>query len=336
MKLFWVDIRPWDKNKMTAALESGADAVVVPEGFSEKVRELGLITTVAADGDLKLGEDVVEIDINTKADEVEAARLGKSKTVIVSSSDWTIIPLENIIAQSDGVIAAVDCAETAKTAVTILEKGVRGVLLKTSDISEIKKTARAIKQESEKLDLAEAKITSVRQLGMGDRVCVDTCTNMKTGQGMLVGNSGSAMFLVHSESVDNPYVAARPFRVNAGAVHAYVRVAGGGTKYLSEIKAGDEILIVNHDGQGETAVVGRAKVERRPLMLVEAEISHSEGAAARAVSLVLQNAETIRLVRPDGSPVSVVALKPGDLVLAHTENTARHFGMKIQETIVEK
>jgi len=336
MKLFWVDVRPWDKKKMTAALESGADAVLIPEGFADKARELGLITIVAPDGDLILGEDVVEISIVTKADEVEAARLGKSKTVIVSSSDWTIIPLENIIAQADGVIAAVDCAEAAKTAVTILEKGVRGVLLKTDDINEIKKTARAIKLESEKLGLVEAKITAVRQLGMGDRVCVDTCTNMKPGQGMLVGNSGSAMFLVHSESVDNPYVAARPFRVNAGAVHAYVRVAGGGTKYLSEIKAGDEMLIVNHDGGGETAVVGRAKVERRPLMLVEAETCPPDGEPTRPVSLVLQNAETIRLVRPDGSPVSVVALKPGDLVLAHTEDTARHFGMKIQETITEK
>ncbi|MFA6450968.1 MAG: 3-dehydroquinate synthase II [bacterium] len=334
MKLFWMDVRPWDKNKVTTALESGADAVVAPDGYAAKVKELGLITVISGDGDMILGEDVVEITIENKADEERAARLAADKIVIVSTSDWTVIPLENLVAQADRIIAVVTSAEEAKTAVQILEKGVKGVLLKTDDMNEIKKTARALKQETEKLELAEAEVTAVRALGMGDRVCIDTCTNMKPGQGMLVGNTGGAMFLVHSESIDNPYVAARPFRVNAGAVHAYTRSPGGKTRYLSEIKAGDEVLIVNQDGSGETAVVGRAKVERRPLMLVEAAVE--TGGGVEKVSLVLQNAETIRLVRPGGAPVSVVELKPGVSILVFYEGAARHFGMKIDETIQEK
>jgi 3-dehydroquinate synthase II len=335
MKLFWVDVRPWSKKKVTMALESGADAVVVPRGQSEKVKELGLIPTVSEDGDLKLGEEVVEVAIGKKSDEEEAARLGKSRTVIVHTSDWTVIPLENLVAQADGIIAAVVNAEEARLAVQALEKGVKGVLLKTDDLNEIKKTARLIKQESEKLALVEVEVTGIRKLGMGDRVCIDTCTNMRAGQGMLVGNSGGALLLVHSESMDNPYVAARPFRVNAGAVHAYVRVAGGKTKYLSELKSGDEALIVSHDGAAEIAIVGRAKVERRPLMLVEGKFRKSDG-SGKTVSLVLQNAETIRLVRPGGAPVSVVELKNGDRVLAYLEDAARHFGMKIEEKIEEK
>ena len=71
---------------------------------------------------------------------------------------------------------------------------------------------------------------------MGDRVCVDTCTNMGPGEGMLVGNSSGGLFLVHAESLENPYVAPRPFRVNAGPVHAYIRVPGGKTKYLGELE----------------------------------------------------------------------------------------------------
>lgn len=335
MKLFWVDVRPWNKKKVTTALESGADALVVPKGHTEKVKELGLIATVSEDGDVKLGEEVLEVTIGNKKDEEEAARLGKSRTVIVHTSDWTVIPLENLVAQADGIIAAVANAEEARMAVQVLEKGVKGVLLRTDDLNEIKKTARLIKQESEKLALAEVEIASVKQLGMGDRVCVDTCTNMRQGQGMLVGNSGGAMFLVHSESVDNPYVAPRAFRVNAGAVHAYARVAGGKTKYLSELKAGDEVLIVGHDGTSEAAVVGRAKVERRPLILVEAKYK-TESGKEKSISLVLQNAETIRLVRPDGAPVSVVELKPGVRVLAFLDDAARHFGMKIEEKIEEK
>ena len=51
---------------------------------------------------------------------------------------------------------------------------------------------------------------------------------------------------------------------------------------------------------------------------------------------MLQNAETIRLVRPGGEAVSVVALKPGDKILACLSGEARHFGMKIQESIQEK
>jgi 3-dehydroquinate synthase II len=333
MKKFWVDARPWNKDIVTTALESGAHGVVVPLGCDAKVKELGLITTISEDGDLKLGDDVLEIKIENKSDEEKVALLGAHKPVIVDTTDWTIIPLENLVAQSDHIIARVANADEAQTAITVLEKGTAGVLLATTDFNEIKKTATLMLQHSEPLALQEVEITGVKSLGMGDRVCVDTCTNMSPGQGMLVGNAGGAMLLVHAESLSNPYVAARPFRVNAGAVHAYIRVPGGKTRYLGELCAGDDVLIVNHDGQTMPAVVGRAKVEKRPLMLVEAQ---TLGEPARRLSLVLQNAETIRLTRPGGEAVSIVALKPGDRVLAYLGGEAHHFGMKIQESIQEK
>jgi len=72
------------------------------------------------------------------------------------------------------------------------------------------------------------------------------------------------------------------------------------------------------------------KVERRPLALVRAE------AGGDSFTTILQNAETIRLVTPEGQPVSVVALQPGDEVLVALERAGRHFGMKIEETIDEK
>jgi len=165
---------------------------------------------------------------------------------------------------------------------------------------------------------------------MGDRVCLDTCTEMKPGQGMLIGNTSSGFLLVHAETIETPYVETRPFRVNAGAVHAYVLAPEGRTRYLSELAIGDPVLVVGYDGSVETAYLGRCKVEKRPMMLVEADV---EG---RMVSLVLQNAETIRLTRPDGSALSVAALKPGDVVLAHLAEGGRHFGMKVQETLTER
>ena len=159
---------------------------------------------------------------------------------------------------------------------------------------------------------------------------MDTCTSMTLGQGILVGNSSSALFLVHAESVFNPYVAPRPFRVNAGPVHAYTRVPGGKTRYLSELSAGDEVLIVDFEGNTTVGTIGRLKIEKRPLMLVKAVVGDKE------VTTILQNAETIRLTDPEGKPLSVVSLKPGDKVLVAVEEWGRHFGYKIDETITEK
>ena len=330
MKQVWVNVVPWDKDLVTAALEAGADAVVVPEGKTPEVKGLGIIRTVAPDGDLRLGEDVAEVDITDKDTERLAARLGQARQVIVRATDWTIIPLENLIAHGANVIACVENAQEAVTAVTTLETGAAGVLLVTDNPAEIRRVVDAVKSEAEELPLQTARVTHVQPVGMGDRVCVDTCSNMGPGEGMLVGNSSGAMFLVHAESVENPYVAARPFRVNAGPVHAYIRVPGGGTRYLSELQSGDEALIVGHDGKTRATIVGRAKVERRPLLLVTAE------AEGREMSGILQNAETIRLVTPEGSPVSVVELTPGTEVLVLLEEAGRHFGMKIEEAIEER
>ena len=51
-------------------------------------------------------------------------------------------------------------------------------------------------------------------------------------------------------------------------------------------------------------------------------------------STILQNAETVKLVGPDGA-ISVFKLKAGDKVFARIEAGGRHFGMKIEETIRE-
>jgi 3-dehydroquinate synthase II len=153
---------------------------------------------------------------------------------------------------------------------------------------------------------------------------------MTLGQGMLVGNTATGFFLVHSESIENPYVAPRPFRVNAGAVHAYTLTPGGRTKYLADLRSGDEVMLVDVGGHSRTAYLGRNKIERRPLLLVEAQ------AQGQALSLVLQNAETICLVGPAGEPLSVTRLKPGDKVVSHVEKAGRHFGMQVDETLIER
>lgn len=57
-----------------------------------------------------------------------------------------------------------------------------------------------------------------------------------------------------------------------GPVHTYVAVPGGKTSYLSELKAGKEVIVVDQKGKLKTAIVGRVKIETRPLILVEAKV----------------------------------------------------------------
>ncbi len=331
MKRLWVNVVPYNKEIAIAALESGAEAVVLPDGKSETVRQFGKIKTIEKDGDLRPGTDVEFIDIASKEDEDKAAAVSSEKIVVLRMLDWTIIPIENLLARrGKNIIVQVENSEQAKLMVEILEKGVDGVVLNTTDVNELKKTAEIVQGISEKITLVTATITVTKQLGMGDRACLDTCTQMSLGEGMLVGNTASGFFLIHSESIDNPYVASRPFRVNAGAVHAYTLAPGGKTKYLADLKAGDEVLLVDFQGKSQIAYLGRNKIEKRPMMLIEAETQD------RPISLVLQNAETIRLVSPDGKAVSVTTLKPGDKVLGHIEKAGRHFGMQVDETLIER
>ena len=281
------------------------------------------------------GEAANYVEIAGKEYERLAAAAGETADyVVVVGEDWKIIPLENLIAdlqdEDARIVAGVDSAEEAKTAFETMEVGADGVLLETDDPGEIKKTVRERDRfESEELELVDATVTAVEPTEMGDRVCVDTATLMESGEGMLVGSMSNGLFLVHAEVAESPYVASRPFRVNAGAVHAYIRVPGGETKYLSELEAGDSVLVVNEDGETREALVGRSKIEKRPMFLVEAEY---DGERYRTL---LQNAETIRLVTPEGA-VSVTELEEGEEVRLYVEEGGRHFGTKVEESVVEK
>lgn len=244
---------------------------------------------------------------------------------------WEVIPIENLLALGCGVLyVPVESVGDMEVAFGILERGVAGVVMRPEDPAVLRSMVGLAKKSAGREVLKTARIEAVSHAGMGDRVCVDTCTSMVSGQGMLVGNSSGFLFLVRAETDLNPYVAPRPFRVNAGAVHSYARVPGGATCYLSELAAGRKVLIFGPEGCAEEATVGRVKVERRPLLLIEATCGGRRG------TLIVQNAETIRLSDPDGEPISVARLAPGDSVLVATESAGRHFGMKIEETIREE
>ena len=65
---------------------------------------------------------------------------------------------------------------------------------------------------------------------------------------------------VYMQCAESSYINSRPFRVNAGPVHAYTAVNGDSTAYLAELKAGQEALVVDAQGRYRSEVIGRCKV----------------------------------------------------------------------------
>ncbi len=253
---------------------------------------------------------------------------------IVVGEDWTIIPLENLIARigdETELVAGVTSADEARTAFETLELGADAVLLDSDDPDEIRRTVEVRDEaERESLELEYAEVLDVEQIGSADRVCVDTGSLLEHDEGMLVGSMARGLVFVHAETAESPYVASRPFRVNAGAVHAYVRTPDGGTKYLSELQSGDEVQIVDTDGNTREAIVGRVKIEQRPMFRVALETDDGD-----RVETLLQNAETIKVPTSAGRK-AVTDLEAGDELLLYYEDTARHFGEAVEESIIEQ
>ena len=254
--------------------------------------------------------------------------------VIVEVKDWKIIPLENIIAKLHKVHTKIftiaRTPEEVRKMFSILEVGVDGVIFNTSSINEVREAMVYLGTKS--FDMKPAKIIEIKEVGDGERVCVDTASMLHKGEGMLIGSRSNFLFLVHNESVGSSFTSPRPFRVNAGAVHCYTLSPDGTTNYLSEVETGSEVLILKSNGKARRATVGRSKIERRPMLMIKAIIGKEVG------GIIAQDAETIRFVRPNGQLVSVTHLKKGDTVMVHAKPvTGRHFGMEVSdEYILEK
>ena len=263
--------------------------------------------------------------------------------IIVKAPDWKIIPFENLIAKmhknDTELIASVENINEAELMLKTLEVGTDGVLITPKEVNDIVELKKLLVTEFG-VDLIEAEVTALQNVPESERVCVDTTSLLKSGEGMLVGSTAKGFVLVHAEVFDTQFVSSRPFRVNAGDVSAYILVPSDDTnnnyrtKYLSELKGGDQVLVVNSTGGAKRVTVGRVKIETRPMLRLELE-TDKQGKKIR-FNYVGQNAETIRLVNSVGIPISIVDIKVGDKVLVHIGPEATHFGIKIKENIIEK
>ena len=328
----------WLESAETVSLE-GIDALYVHDG------QTGISTK-----DGVLYRDGVQIGGHIHIDSEEAQSKARSlagtvEWILLTFEDWSMIPIENILAATDAtptkVAAQISQPIQAQGAAFALDIGVDALLcdetcleaalvvksMRLEQMSEMQST----QSETEQIKLGTMTITEVQEGHSGDRVCIDLLSMLEDGEGLLVGSTARAFVLIHGETVPSKYVPTRPFRVNSGSVDAYTYLADGSTKYLCELKSGDSVLIVRKNGHSRAATVGRMKIETRPFILLRFKDEN-----ANEGHVFIQQAETVRLVLENGNVCSVTNLEVGMRILGCTLSSTRHVGQSISAPSEER
>jgi 3-amino-4-hydroxybenzoic acid synthase len=302
-----------------ARLAEHAQIVLVPPS---------LLPSLAMLAGVEIGVWLEVFDSATVQLACEAAR--SERWTLLRFRDPTKIPLEIVLAASDQAqahtVTAVDDLEEARIVLGVLEKGPLGVALAPSSPDDVIRLGELRLQWTPEVQLEELEVRGLRNLGLGDRACVDTCSVFGKDEGMLVGSYARGLVLMCSETHPLPYMPTRPFRVNAGAVHSYALTAPDHTNYLSELESGGQVLAVDTQGRTRPLVVGRVKIERRPLIGIDLA-----SAGGVPVGIILQNDWHVRALAPDGQPRNVTELRPGDRLLGHLLKAQRHVGIAVTE-----
>jgi 3-amino-4-hydroxybenzoic acid synthase len=276
------------------------------------------------------------IDV-TDAESLDAAcRTARStQWTVVNFADPTKIPLEIVLAAADeskgSIITTVADPVEARVVFGVLERGSDGVLMPATAVGDAAALAAAALPLTRDLDLVTLAVTAVTRVGMGERACVDTCSLLRPDEGILVGSRATGLLLCVSETHPLPYMDTRPFRVNAGALMSYTLGDHERTRYLSELRAGATVLAVDAQGHTRTVTVGRVKIERRPLLAIDAVAPDG-----RTANLILQDDWHVRVLGPGGVVLNSTALVPGDQVLGYLPSRARHVGYGIDELCREQ
>ncbi|MGB0174079.1 MAG: 3-dehydroquinate synthase II [Candidatus Poseidoniaceae archaeon] len=287
------------------------------------------------------------VHINSAEAQAKARSLaGSVEWILLTFEDWSMIPIENVIAATEStptkVAAQITKPVEAQGAGFALDIGV-DALLCTEDCLESALIVKSIRLEESTLgdsfheeneqhvEVSLMTIVDIKEGHSGDRVCIDLLSLLEEGEGMLVGSTAKAFVLIHGETIASKYVPTRPFRVNAGSVEAYTYMADGTTKYLSELTSGDEVLITRNDGTLRTASIGRMKIETRPFILLRFKDEN-----ANEGHVFIQQAETVRLVLETGKACSVTDLTVGDRVIGHSSTSTRHVGQSISAPSEER
>ncbi|HEU4409035.1 MAG TPA: 3-dehydroquinate synthase II [Polyangiaceae bacterium] len=258
--------------------------------------------------------------------------------LMIRFRDPTNIPLELVIATLQATrtilikeISTPTDVDDAIVTLGVMEVGAEGVLFSPRSHAVLSDfVARLGRLSNSALELGVATVVRSVPIGMGTRSCIDTTTIFSPTEGLVVGSTSQGGILCCPEVFFLPYMELRPFRVNAGAVHSYVYNFGNRTDYMSELKAGSHVMIVDRTGATRRASVGRMKTEVRPLRFIEAAFESGEH-----INVILQDDWHVRIFSADAKPLNITELRPGDKVLGHRAAPGRHVGIKVDENISE-
>lgn len=332
----------------TNASIEGVDRV-----FSTDTKEahLRVENGVLYEGKNVLGAHLVIKDGTTQNDGI--AHMGTVDWIMVECETWSMIPLENLIAHRSGshtkIAAVINAPLEAQGAGFALEQGVDALVI-SSEPSMVEaalsvKTQRLERFEQDhavettalgSLQLVPMTVQSVELAGLGDRYCLDFLSSFSQGEGILVGSSARCLFLIHSETIPSTFVPTRPFRVNAGAPHAYVMMSNGSTKYMAELNSGDSLLAVSAQGKTRHVVLGRVKIEQRPMVKITGQNIIDLRQNDNKSHIFMQQAETVRLISEQSHAVAVTELQTGQLILGWEGHEARHAGVPVRGDIEER
>jgi 3-amino-4-hydroxybenzoic acid synthase len=257
--------------------------------------------------------------------------------LLVTFKDDTKIPLEIVLADAQNhgteVIMGVRDSAEANVVFGVLEIGAVGVMAAPADLTAVyslqEVLASAGKAHSQQL--TELTLVETRHVGMGERACLDFTSYLGLDEGVLLGCFSNGGILATSETHALPYMPTRPFRVNAGSLQMYVLAPDNRTWYLSDLRAGMEVLAVRPDGTARPVTVGRVKIERRPMLQIT-----SRAADGTVVTTIMQEDWHVRVFDTESRPANITNLKPGDRVLGYTTAPGRHVGVKVNELIIEQ
>lgn len=262
-----------------------------------------------------------------------ASTCGPVDVLVAAFRDTTNIPLELLLARAQGtgtrVLKELLTSAEAASVAGVLESGPAGLVVGGEQLADIDRVAEALRvHREEHKQLVSVEVTRALPIGMGYRGCIDTTTLFGADEGMVVGSTSSGGLLVCAEVHYLPYMNLRPFRVNAGAVHSYVFGAQQ-TAYITDLAAGTRMDVVSAHGRFREVVIGRVKVELRPLRLIEARFEDV------TLNVFLQDDWHVRVMSAEATPLNLTDVTPGTLLLGHVAEPGRHVGIKVAEEISE-
>ena len=287
------------------------------------------------------------VHINSETAQTKARSLaGTVEWILLTFEDWSMIPIENILAAVEStptkIAAQITQPIEAQGAGFALDIGV-DALLCTEECLEAALIVKSQRLEESSVTMADPEtiqnvtelstmtIVEIQEGHTGDRVCVDLLSLLEKGEGLLVGSTSKSFVIIHGETIPSKYVPTRPFRINAGSVDAYTYLADGSTKYLCELKSGDDVCIIGKDGATRAATIGRMKIETRPFILLRFQDEN-----ANEGHVFIQQAETVRLVLENSEVCSVTNLSVGDCILGFSSPSTRHVGISISAPSEER